>query len=68
MTDSERLANQLQHEARIAYQASLDDAITPTDAAFDALVVRWQPMIDFVKEGPHVGFREEAESEAGRIN
>lgn len=68
MTDPERLANQLQHAARTAYQAWLDTLLLPTsDAAADQTRANWQPIEDTLKEGPHVGYREEAESEDCRV-
>ena len=69
MMDAERLANQLRHEARAAYQAWLDAQLTPTsDAAADATRAGWQPMTDYLKEGPDGGYRQEAESEDCRVN
>ena len=70
MTDPERLANIAAHAAREAYQAAQDAALTPvSDAAAAQTRANWQPMTDFIQEGPDVGYREEAESEEGqRIN
>jgi hypothetical protein len=70
VTDPERLANQLAYEAREAYQAWLDAALTPaSDAAALQTRANWQPIEDFIEEGPDVGYREEPESEeVQRIN
>jgi hypothetical protein len=69
MTDPERLANKLEHEAREAYQAWLDAQLLPaSDAAAEATVANWQPIIDFLQEGPDVGYREDPESEDCRVN
>ena len=69
MTDAERLANQLEYEAREAYQVWLDAQLLPaSDAAADATVANWQPIIDFLQEGPDVGYREVPESEDCRVN
>ena len=69
MTDAARLANQLAHEAREAYQAWLDAQLLPaSDAAAEATTANWQPMTDYLKEGPDVGYREDPESEDCRVN
>lgn len=67
--DPERLANQLEHEARAAYQAWLDTLLLPaSEAAAIQTRENWRPIDEFQKEGPDVGYREEAESEDGRVN
>lgn len=67
MTEAERAAAYaLQHDARTAYQAWLDSLLAGDDAAATALDDQWQAMIDYVREGPDVGERDEAESEGGQ--
>lgn len=71
MTDAEQAAlHRAQHALREAYQALLDAALTPaSDAPAEAVRADWQPIEDVIKEGPDVGFREEAGSEKDqRIN
>lgn len=70
MSEEERAAAyRLQYARRKAFQGAQDDALAGDDDALAALTERWQPMIDFVKEGPDVGERDEPESEGGqRIN
>lgn len=66
--DPEQVAMRLRHENRAAYQTALDVLMRGNAIARAALELRYRPIHQFQKEGPHVGFREEAESEAGRVN
>ena len=68
--DAQAAAHRAQHEARAAYQAAQDAALTPSsDAPAVQTRANWQPIDDFLKEGPDVGYEDEAESEKGqRIN
>lgn len=70
MTDAERLANIAAHKARAAYQAAQDAALTPeSDAPAAQVRTNWQPIREFIEEGPDVGFEDEAGSEKDqRIN
>ncbi len=70
MADDERLANIAAHAAREAYQAAQDAALTPaSDAPAVQTRANWQPIEQFIQEGPDVGYEDEAESEKGqRIN
>jgi hypothetical protein len=69
MTDPERLANQLEHEARKAFQAWLDAALAPGwPASAEQTRAKWEPIRQFQKEGPDVGYREEPKSKDCRIN
>ncbi|MDF2759171.1 MAG: hypothetical protein K0S99_1803 [Thermomicrobiales bacterium] len=68
MTDPEIVANHIEHEARAAYQAALDRMMAGDPVLLAALMERYRPITEFMKEGPDVGFREEAESVAGRVN
>ena len=63
-------AHQLQHERRETFQAWLDDALTPaSEARAEQTRANWQPIEQFIEEGPDVGEADEAESEEGqRIN
>ncbi len=66
--DPEQVARKIRHENRTAYQAFLDTYLRGSAIARAALEVRYTPIIQFIKEGPDVGERHEAESKAGRIN
>lgn len=57
MTEQERHdAYVAQQQARIAFQASLDAALLPpSDAPAEAIRADWQPMTDFIREGPDIG-------------
>lgn len=69
MTDPERLAYQLRHEAREAYQAWLDAQLLPaSEAAAEATRANWQPITDFLEEGPDVGKEDFPESADCRVN
>jgi len=71
MADAEQAAlHRAQPALREVYQALLDAALTPaSDARAEAGRTDWQPIEDVIKEGPDVGFREEAGSEKDqRIN
>ncbi len=58
----------IRHNNRKAHQALLDLMLAGDPVARAALEVRYRPILQFQKEGPHVGYREEAESKAGRVN
>jgi hypothetical protein len=66
--DAEQIANLAQHKARIAYQAALDLLVAGDLVERAALELRYRPIALFQKEGPDVGQRQEAESQAGRVN
>lgn len=69
MTSPEETARRERHLARIAVQREQDAALAGDDTAAAAVRAAWEPIEQFVKEGPDVGEPEEAESEAGqRIN
>ena len=70
MTDPERLAMIARHEARTAFQAAQDAALTPASGApAEQVTDDWKPIILYLQEGSDVGYRQEAESEGGqRIN
>ncbi len=71
MSEEERLArHRLDYVAQRTFQRALDALLTPA-SQLPAIQVRAnvEPIMQFIKEGPDVGQREEIESEAGqRIN
>lgn len=66
--EAERLAKLAQHRARTVYQRLLDAVVAGDPVLRAALEERYRPIYEFQKEGPDVGQREEAKSEAGRVN
>lgn len=70
MDDEQAKAYRAQYPRRVAAQKALDAALTPvSDAPAEATRQAWEPMRQFVQEGPDVGQRQEPASEKGqRIN
>ncbi len=68
MLDPEQVAYRERSASRTVYQALLDALIAGDPVARAALTLRYRPIIQYQKEGPHVGQRYEAESKAGRVN
>ncbi len=69
MVDAEQVAYRLRHEARAAHQAWLDLQLRPvSELPAITLHVRYTPIRQYLKEGPDVGERFEAESQQSRVN
>ena len=51
-----------QRTRREAFQAALDAALIPaSDAPAEAVRAGWEPMRQFVQEGPHIGETDDAD-------
>ena len=62
-------AYRLQYDRRKAKQAALDTALAGDTAARESLDTKWQPITEFIQEGPDVGEADEPTSEGSqRIN
>ncbi len=68
MMEPERVAYRLKERSRTVYQRLLDSLMAGDPVARAALEERYRPIHEYQKEGPDVGQRESAESEAGRVN
>jgi hypothetical protein len=68
--DTEQLARRARYQARKAYQRMLDEYLTPVSEVPAELVrEHWEPMEQFLKEGPDVGEPDFPESKGGqRVN
>ncbi len=62
------MAKLAQYRSRTVYQRLLDLMIAGDPILRAELEERYRPIHEYQKEGPDVGQREEAESEAGRVN
>lgn len=70
MTDPEEVARRERYDNRTAFQLLQDRRLIPPSAA-PATAVRaaWNPITQFIEEGPDVGERDVPESEKGqRVN